>query len=393
MGRFSFEWGNQSLPEVTKDNQGNWFYSITNFFNKGKKFKSEAEKLEFVLNNPAALKVLSFIADTGSQVRFKQKNKTDDFLNTIGQKPNDWQGWADLNWDINFWRALGIVYIYNQKQTVYTLNPSRIIFTDAQIKSFGQLTFSSYGESSKKNIKKGKFKYKNENGVVQMLDLENLTITADLSNSIYGNWLKAPSRIDALYKVLKNSELALDSKAINLEFTQKFIVGGTVRPENLGKVGMDKREQESIETTLRGKQNLIATKDPVTATHLVSNLAQLELDDSYIADLTVVANLFGLTKDVLAIIAKGSTYENYEKAMALYLSYTQMPNDIQLAECYESIFGVEDLEPSYDHLSFNAVMEVDKTNNRKTKLESLKMAKELGMSDADVQNKLKEIYE
>lgn len=394
MGRFSFQWGNNT-PTVEQDNKGNWFYSFLDSFNKTKGFKSDAHKLEVVLNNPAALKVLSFIADVGSQVQFnKVQGETiqQDYLTSIAKTPNDWQGWSDLHWDINFWRAMGAAYVYEDRNTIYTLIPSRIEFTRKQINDFGQLTFSKFGSNAKRNVKKGTFKYNNENGSTQKLELSKLHILSDLSNSIKGNWLLAPSRIDALYKVLRNSDLALESKSINLEFSQKFLVGGTVRPENLGKVGLDKREQQSIENIMRGRKNLVATKDPVSVEHLVSNLAQLKLDDSYISDLTMVANMFGITKDVLAIIAKGSTYENYEKAMALYISYTQTPNDTQLAQTYERMFEVEGLEPSYSHLSFNSVIESDKIANQKIELESLKIAMDLGMSDADIQNRLKQIY-
>lgn len=391
MGSFSFQWGNNNPTQPTVDKSGNWFYSILDSFTKSKGFKNQEQKLNIVLNNPAALKVLSFIADVGSQVEIIQ-NEDKDFLTKQAKQPNDWQGWADLHWDVNFWRAMGAAYVYVDNNVFYTLVPSRIEFSAKQKKDFGQLTFSKYGENAQRNIKKGRFKYKNENGSTQLLEIKNLHILSDLSNSICGNWLNIPSRIDALYKVVSNSNAALESKGVNLHYTKKFIVSGQNDPKNISKLPMDGDEQKSINELANTKNNLIGVKNPVTATHLVSNISQLKLDDSYISDLTVIANMFGITKDVLAILSKGSTYENYEKAMALYISYTQTPNDIQLTELYERIFDVTDLKPSYAHLSFNSVMEVDKINNQKIELESLKMAQELGMEESEVKNKLKEIY-
>jgi len=44
-------------------------------------------------------------------------------------------------------------------------------------------------------------------------------------------------------------------------------------------------------------------------------------------------------------------------------------------------------------LPFNSVFEVDKINNRKVELESLKIAQELGVDESIVKSKLKQIYE
>jgi hypothetical protein len=64
-----------------------------------------------------------------------------------------------------------------------------------------------------------------------------------------------------------------------------------------------------------------------------------------------------------------------------------------MTDTYEVILDEQDLRGSFKHLPFNSVFEVDKINNRKTELESLKLAQELGVEESIIQTKLKQIYE
>ena len=186
-------------------------------------------------------------------------------------------------------------------------------------------------------------------------------------------------------------ELAIKSKAVNLEFSGKFFVNG----QHDGKTDtrpMSDDEQKSISDKLLSKLKIFATKSKVDINQLVKNLKDLKLDESYIADLTIIGNMYGLSKDVLDIIAKGSTYENKEKSTGNFVDYTLMPKVVQHTDLYEILFDKQDLRGSFKHLPFNAVFEADKINNKKIEVETLKTAKELGLDEKIVQDKLKEIY-
>jgi len=393
---FNFSLGRQYAPiEIDSGTQRiNYFHSILDLFTKGN-FKDEQQKLETVLSNPACLKVLTFIADTYSQVKIDEwkgdKLVLKDFLYSVQKTPNDWQTWTDLHWDVSFWRSLGNAYIYKQNDVVYCLNPFGIELTSNQNKKLQQLTFSKYGENSRRNILKGSFKYRNANGENSTLELKNVYVLNDLSGGISGNWFKGNSRLDSLYQVVKNSELALQSKGINLDFSGKFFANGQYNGSTDTRP-MGEDEQKSIQDKLLSKLKVFATKSKVDIKQLVSNLKDLKLDEAYIADLTIIGNMYGLSKDVLDVVAKGSTFENKEKSVGSFVDYTLMPKVVQHTDLYEVLFEKEDLRGSFKHLPFNAVFEADKINNKKVEIETLKIAVELGLDEKLKQSKLKEIY-
>jgi hypothetical protein len=214
-----------------------------------------------------------------------------------------------------------------------------------------------------------------------------------MSGGVSGNWLKGNSRLDALYQIARNSELALQSKGTNLKYTEKFLVSGQHDVKDTTSRAMSETEKDSIEQSLEHGRKINATKSKVDMQQMVSNLAQLELDQAYESDLIKVANMYGIPKDVIDILAKGSTYENQEKSLGKFINYNEMPKVQQMTDTYEVILGEEDLRGSFKHLPFNAVFEVDKINNRKVELESLKIAQELGADETMIKNKLKQIYE
>lgn len=393
MGHFSFSWGRPNYVE--RDSSGNFFYSIIDFFEQKsvKKWKSERAKLDDCLHNPALLKVLSFRADLYSQSKIDryQDNKEveKDFLYAQAKQPNDWQSWIDLRWDISFWRDLGTAYIYKEGDIIYCLNPCGIDFSKEQIDKFSKLTFSKYGTESRNNMRNDSFTYVNANGDKQKLKLKNLYVLCDLSGGVSGNWLKSNSRLDALHQVVLNSSLSLTAKNRNLFFTTKFLVSGQNDQADIYKQPMDDQEQKSVVKGLMQKE-IVVTPSKVDITQMVTNLQSLKLDESYIADLSIIANMYGMTKDVLDITAKGSTYENKEKSLGAFIDYSLMPKLNQETDLWELIYEVEDLRGSFKHLPFNAVFEVDKVANLKVMLENLKLAQELGMN---IDDKLVDLWE
>lgn len=394
---FSLNFGRQHIqPIEQRDGDKNYFFKvIEGLFGSDKGFESEKKKLDTVLSNPACLKVLTFIADTYSQVKIDEWNNDNlvlkDFLYSQQKQPNDWQSWVDLHWDISFWRSLGNAYIYKQGEILYCLNPYRIKLSSEQEKKLKQLTFSKYGADSRSKILNSDFKYVNENEQTITLNLKNVYVLNDLSGGVSGYWFKGNSRFDALYQVCKNSELSLKAKGINLEFAGKFFVNGQYKGGS-DESPMDDTETKSITESLFSTKKVFATKSKVDITQLVTNLAQLKLDEAYIGDLSIIGNMYGLSKDVLDIIAKGSTYENKEKAMGGFVDYTLMPKVVQMTDLYEVIFDKQDLRGSFKHLPFNAVFEAEKIKNKQIEVDTLKVAKEIGLDESIVKAKLKEIY-
>ena len=392
---FNLSFGNRLPNYIERDSSGNIFYSIIDAF-KGKHrgFKNEQAKLDVVLNNPAILKVFCFLSDTYSQVKIDEykddKVKEKDFLYSYKKTPNDWQTWTDLFWEHRFWLAMGNAYLYVEKDVWYYLRPNGLEFTSEQKKVFGQITFSS---KKKRDLLEGTFKYRNDNNEVNVLSFKNLYVFTDMSGGVSGNWLKGNSRLDALYQIAINSQLALQSKGTNLKYTEKFLVSGQHDVKDTTSRPMGETEKDSIEVSLEQGRKVNATKSKVDMQQMVSNIKDLALDEAYESDLIKVANMYDIPKDVIDILAKGSTYENQEKSLGKFINYSQMPKVQQMTDTYEVILEQEDLRGSFKHLPFNSVFEVEKINNRKVELESLKLAQELGLDANVVTNKLKQIYE
>lgn len=395
---FSLSFGNNKLPNyVERDRNGNFWYGIKDFFNGGNSkngFNCVKKQLHEALYNPAVLKVLSYRADIYSQIKFNEfrndKLVETDFLYSVQKQPNPFESWVDFHYSVSFWRDLHTAYIYKQNDVIYCLNPLYMDIKDEQLKNINQYRFS---DTTAKQSKKGTFRAKfNENAGWQELKLENLYVLSDLSNSVSGNWLGGNSRLDALYQVVKNSELSLRAKNRNLFYSTKFSVSGEHDSKDVYSTPMGDAEKQSITTGLQGGKEIYASKEKFNVTQLVSNLKNLDLDNSYIADLSIIGNMYGLTKDVLDIVIKGSTHENKEKAIGSFIDYSMMPKVQQHSDLYEIIFEKEDVRGSFKHLPFNAVFEAEKIANTKLELENLQIASDLGLDEKVKQSKLKELY-
>ena len=381
---FNVSWG--GLPNyVERDKSGNWFYSfLGGFFGKNKKYKSYKCMLEEVLSNPALLKVLTYRADLYSQVKIdsyvNDKLKEKDVMYTIAKKPNFFQSWTDLHWDIEFFRCLGVAYIYKQGDSIYCLNPANVKVDNSVKALFQRLVFSFV---AKKDFKNKQFKYQLPNNKEITLDLEKLYLLSDLSGTLNNDYFAPTSRLESLYQVAINNNLAITSKTRNLEFTQKFLVSGQHNPDNTSSLPMDSAEKDSIENAFLGSRQIHATKSKVDLTHLVSDLKKLALDEAYLADLTIIANMYGLDTDTLGISTKKSTYDNKEKGIGSFIDYSLMSGVQQMTDLYEEIYEYEDLRGNFKHLSFSQVFEAERISNNEIYMNSLKTALELGV-DADL---------
>ena len=385
---FNISIGKQ-ITSVERDVNGNFHYTLLdNLINNGS-FKSYSEILKEVISNPAVMKVLSFRADIFSQVHINKysndKLVEENSIYTLLKKPNYWQTWTDLHWDIEFFRCLGAAYIYKNGETIYCLNPANIEIDNSVIQLFQKLVFSIYG--LKNEFKNKTFKYKLPNNKSITLNLNNLTILSDLSGTIGMDFFNPISRLNSLYQICKNSKLSILSKSQNLDFSKKFLVSGQHNPSDTTSIGMSEDEKNSIEQGLLGKRKIHATKSKVEINHLVSNLKQLGLDEAYLSDLTVIANMYGIDTDVLGISGKKSTYENKEKGFGAFIDYTLMPKVQQLTDMYEVLFEQEDLRGSFNHLPFNEVFQADKIANKEKELNNLKTAKELGVDEKILKEK------
>lgn len=335
---------------------------------------SDLEKLEAVLNSPAVLKVFALQCDLFSlgKIRIYQGEKElkkDPALDRLAN-PNPFQTQSQLLWSAMFWNMIGNIYITmnskvvtNTDTKIYTLEHRKMEFPQDMIDRSDKLIFSN---STLKTYLDKKITYRYDDGTSTEISLNDIICISDLTNSL-GNWFKGPSRLDALYKVVANSEQALDAENINLDFSKKFLVAGQQNPKDVSKLPMAPEEKKDIETKLMGNKPVHAIKSMIEIQRFVSDLNALALPDQYLAQFFLIGSMYNIPRDVLELYAS-SKYENQEKARAGHVSYTLDPKGQDLMERFSQVWGYpamgKKIVIDWSHLSFMQVFEREKTETQ-----------------------------
>lgn len=389
--RFSFEFGTPKPQSVSRDVDGNWFYTMFSSKASHKDFKTYKAKLKAVLNNPATLKVFKLHCDLFS-LGLANKYENDElveknYLKQVKAKPNHFQSWKQWYWDYKFWRMLGTGILWksntmiSESTQLYWLNPANIDFENGKNR-FSKFIFSVLGfnEQQRETIK-----YTFNDGTTARIKLKELSFFYDLSNGLGGNWYDGNSTIDALYKVISNNESVLDAQNINLEFSQKFMVNGKNSIDDISELPMSNEEKQDIESSIRSGKNVHAVKTPIDVKRFVDDIASLKLDESYFNTAFIIGNIYNTPRDILELYVKGgSTFENQEKSMARMSEYCLKPAGDDLMEVIEPMVGAKDLRFEFSHLMFNQVFEKERQEVVKLKLENERVAKEIGVKISDL---------
>jgi len=358
-------------------------WDILNASTSFNRYYSDKEKLAIVLSNPAVLKVFSLQCDMFSRGRVCVKDENgeeienDPFL-TLIKKPNPFYSQSQFLWDYMFWQMMGTAYCYVDSKVVdkkgnkmYFLEPHKIEWPQSLDKKKDKLIFSD-GEFNE--IMKTSITYRYEDGSYFIFSYDRLVSSFDLTNGI-GNFFKGPSRLDALYKIVSNSEASLDSKNINVRYAGKFLVGSTTESGTTVKQGLSPDEKDDIISKMESKdKNVFPLRSMVQIRRFVEDMGSLKLDESYLHDYFLVGNMFNIPRDVLEAFSS-STYENQQKARAVHVDYTLEPKGNEWMDKFEEHFGYpaegKNIVISWDHLSLMQVFEKDKAETKKIKIDSL----------------------
>jgi hypothetical protein len=385
---FNFNVGRQLPNYVERDRSGNFFYSfLDNIFGSNKNLIPDTTK--YTLDSIALLTIRKFIADYGSLAKFHayKNNKLveEDYFYQIADKPNPNQTWTELIWQYLFYASAENVYIYIQNSTIYLLKKENITLDKKTQDAFKQLYFS---DRVKKSSIKGTFKYKNQNGSDNILDLEKLYII-DFMSGVDGDWFNGASLFNAVKPIVDNTNSAVRSKGRNLFYTEKILVSKDGR-DMLADGSRKPNEHESLTSTILDPNKPVhSSKGTIEINQIVSNLKQLGLDEAYNNDFAKLSRLFNIPSELIDLIIKGGIFnEGTEKALGLFVYYTIVPMLNKLTDLMEVVFDLEDLRPSFSHCPFNAVFEKEKQEDIKLKLENLKLAFDMG---ADVSQQIKDI--
>jgi hypothetical protein len=390
---YNFSLFNFSQPISAERNKaGDWFYSLFSSKDNFKKTLSESEKINLILNNPAALKVFKLNCDLFSlgKVYSAKDGKIlqPNILKQLQPKPNKHQTWNQFKWDFMFYSMLGTAYLWRSNNTnlqssetkFYWLNPAKMEFSKSLLEKLDKMTLS---QSSYNELERESIKYTFEDGTKLTIPLSQITPFFDLSNSVSGNWYKGNSAVDALCKVITNNNETLTAQNINLRYSGKFGVTGQQDPNNVSQIAMSDTEKNDIESKVNGSKSVHAFKSKVDISRFVSDIANLKLDEQYLNQYFIIGSMYGIPRDVLeANITGSSTYENQEKATGKHISYALQPKGDDLFEWFSNFTGVE-MKITWQHLPFMQVFERDRAEVNKLKAETLKILIESGVEPKD----------
>lgn len=349
--------------------------------------------IDSVLEHPAALKVFALQCDLFSlgEVFVKDKDgkliDDDPFLSFINN-PNPYEEKSDFLWNYMFNNMLGNAYTYvdskiiSDKNKAYILDSWKVVIPDELKKHSDKLILSS---STEKSLNNKSIRYFFDDGTSKSLEWGKIIHIPDLR---VGGRFKGASRIDALKKIIANSEASLDAENININYSGKFLVASD---NTIEKPPLSTDEKKDIEKKMLGGKAVHAVSKMLEIRRFVEDMASLQLDKKYLNAYYLIGKMYGIPRDVLEAY-DSSTFENQEKARGAHVSYSLQPRGNALMNGFERMFGYQsegkDIFISWDHLPFMQVFEEQRANIKKTTLDSLDKMLSMGFTKEEANSYL-----
>lgn len=367
-------------------------------WSQGTNYSKDADKLKMVLSNPAALFLITLLCDLCALGEFKlyrrqqggERTEVDSHpVLDLLRDPNWMQTEEQFKWDYMFWRLLGTANMLSDSKVLksgaanqlYWLSPDCIDWPKWFEDNKHTLFFSKQkvNELQEKTLS---YKTRSQKYTFRYKEMKQFF---DLSNGV-GGWFKGPSRLDALYKIVANSDNILDSKNVASRLAAKFLVAGKGDIENISSLPMGQKEKEDIERKVLSKQAVHAVKNMVDIKRFLEDLGGLEkLDKAFMNDAFLIGKMYNIPKDVIESFEQGSTYENQEKARAAIIYYCVSGAANDLCRGILEFFEVADheLELDYSHLPFVQTFEKDKAETLQKKALAFKTMVSAGVRPED----------
>jgi len=378
------------------------WYSLAGMGPQFNRYAEDIEKLEIILSNPAALKVIGLMCDVFSMGQFyvyndqdgkkRGKELKDDPALARLRNPNYMQDRSQWLWDYMFWLCTGNAYLATQSRIVdrdnapdYWLLPHKMDWPLEIDRLKDKLIFS---QARLNELKSLEVTYNYDDGTNIKIAIAKLLCFNDLSNGM-GNWFKGPSRLDALYKIVCNSEAALDAKNINVRFSGKFLVSGTTSPDDVTRLPLGTDEKNDIESKVNDDPKQVrAVGSMVEIKRFVDDMKAMPLDECYKNDFFLIGNMFNIPRDVLEAFTS-TTYENQEKAMGKLVFYVLDPKGEKLTgklTQHWEYTGKKKIVLSWDHLPFVQIFEKDRVDvlMKKVNIMSLMLTAGIPIDDVNI---------
>ena len=324
-----------------------------------------------MFSNPAMLKVIALQSDTFSLGKITDENGNETQLTQKLLQPNFFQTQRQFLWDFMCYNMMGTATFYtpskvlSDRSIMYWLNPACIEFPQKTLNELDKLVLTQQRFNQIQNLP---IKYNYSDGTSLKLKLKDIKPFFDLSNGASGNWYKGQSRIDALYKVIANSEEALNSKGVNLRFAGKHLVSGDNDPTKALDLPMGNVEKESVESRLMTSKPVHALKSQVDIKRFVDDMRKLQLDEAYLASYFIIGNMYNIPREVLELELKGGIGDkgnSEDKARASHVTYTLQPKGDDMINGIAQFFGETTVyKMSWEHLPFMRASELTNADIR-----------------------------
>lgn len=345
-----------------------------------------------VLANPAVLKVFALQCDLFAMGKVivkddKGQEIEDDPFTSLIQKANPFSNQSQFLFDFMFWHMLGTAYAYvdskvvdRPKNKMYFLDPSKIEWPHELEMKRDKMVFS---DAELNSIMKTTITYRYADGTDFKFPFERLVMSFDLTNGV-GNFFKGVSRVDALTKIISNSEHILDSENVNIRYSSKFMVGADRTTGATTRPGMgDEEKKDIVDKIDTMKSKVFPVNAKINIQRFVSDLASLQLPEQYLHQYFLIGNMYNIPRDVLEAY-NSATYENQEKARAAHANYTLDPKGNQFMDAFENHFNYKEqgknIVISWDHLPFMQIFAKQAIDTKKATVEVLNSLLALGVS-------------
>lgn len=310
---------------------------------------SDRELYNMALTNPALLRVLCLQCDIFSHGEVKVLDKDGNeitvhpFLDLL-KSPNSKQEKEEFLWELMFNLLIGEAIIFCESSDLTAIGQKMVIVPRFTLSEPQKQHSDLYDALTDKTNDSSPKKVTIDTGTDQIY-----TTTSHLVRikDVY----VSNSRIDALRKVVCNSEAALDSKNINVRYTGKFLVGS---PLDLGAIGFGDKEKKDIRDKIDNKDERVwPVNGAVQLKRFVESVKDTGLSEAYFDDYFLIGSMYGIPRDVLEAYAS-STFENQSQSMAKHIAYSISPKGNLVFNKLEVFFGMdkagENIRISWDHL-------------------------------------------
>lgn len=337
----------------------NWYTQLS----ESEGFGLSGTNLEIAQNHPILTPALLFVSKLFSQAEFYMVNvKTGEKKYThplleLFNNPNYYQTKTDLLEGMMFAMIVnGVAVLYKKTiigledeiPSIYLLDYNKITFPD---------NFTTPLSAANKNNKIGNTIVIYDKGEKDEINikLKDLSFFYDMPNSLNTkNIYNVKSRLDGLKQTLVNTSDSLKAKNIILKTNGKEMLTGASDGFPLSDA-----EKEEAQRLMNNKYGLsstrsrsFVTKANLTWKSLHIAIRDLGLDESVKVDGNLIYTALHISKDILSLEAKKTTYSNFKESMQSYIMNEMMSSINSFCEVINKTHNYKDwkLAGDYYHL-------------------------------------------